>query len=140
MIDLLFSSVNRVFLQYKETALYYAATMGHGLIAKYLISECEANVNCEDHVNRRSLYGNSHDVITISYQWGKTILMAACARGDESLVRSIVSKGFDVNARDEVHILFIDYFSAVLIVFLYRIREQLCTMQPLMVAYRLQRI
>ncbi|XP_065840990.1 serine/threonine-protein phosphatase 6 regulatory ankyrin repeat subunit B-like isoform X2 [Oscarella lobularis] len=68
--------------RYKETALYYAATMGHGLIAKYLISECEANVNCEDH-------------------WGKTILMAACARGDESLVRSIVSKGFDVNARDE---------------------------------------
>ena len=67
MIDLLFSYVNCVSLQYKETALYYAVAMGHGIIAKYLISECEANVNNEDHVSRRSLYGNCRDIITISF-------------------------------------------------------------------------
>ena len=50
-----------------ETALFYAATKGHGIIAAYLISECGANANDKDYVNRRSLYGNSHDIITISY-------------------------------------------------------------------------
>ena len=43
--------------------------------------------------------------------------MAACEGGDESLARSIVSKGFDVNARDEV-LYYLIYVSALLIVFL----------------------
>ena len=65
--DLLFSSGNRVSLQDGRTALYYAATKGYGIIAEYLIKECGANVNDVNQVNRRLLYGNSHDIITISY-------------------------------------------------------------------------
>ena len=41
--------------------------------------------------------------------------MEVCKRGDESLVRLIVSKGCDVNARDEV-LYYLIYFSAVVIV------------------------
>ena len=60
LFDLLFSSVNCVSLQDGRTALYSAATNGHGIIAGYLISECGANVNDEYYVNRRLLYDNSH--------------------------------------------------------------------------------
>ena len=58
--------------------------------------------------------------------------MAACEGGDESLVRLIVSKGCHVNARVGVFYYFI-YFSAVLIVFLYSLGKQPCSMQPLRV-------
>ena len=67
MFDLLFCSGNSVSLQDWRTALYYAATEGHGIIAEYLISECGANVNERYMVNRRLLYGKSHDIITFSY-------------------------------------------------------------------------
>ena len=39
------------FLQDEKTALYYAATNGHGQIALYLIRECGANVNERYKVN-----------------------------------------------------------------------------------------
>ena len=66
--------------------------------------------------------------------------MAACVRGDESLVRLVVSKGCDVSAREGVFYYVIYFNSVVLIVFCYRMGEQLCTMLQLMVTEELQRI
>ena len=45
------SAVVFEFLQNEKTALYYAATNGHGQIAVYLIRECHANATETYEVN-----------------------------------------------------------------------------------------